>query len=170
VVVGSSPMSWFFCVCPFFSLCSLALQNFSHVLISNLHICNIGLLIRKTWISCDLHESWGEGSTCKSMGAANIPSLEKNEQCLEILHLTFHLCMYIQQTRESHSSIRKKNPLCWLVPLYQSVAIYYANGEKSEWTDAYCLLGIEPGSQLITGYDRQVALITPLWVVASANF
>jgi hypothetical protein len=66
------------------------------------------------------------------MGAANIPSLEKNEQCLEILHLTFHLCMYIQQTRESHSSIRKKNPLCWLVPLYQSVAIYYANGEKSE--------------------------------------
>lgn len=31
-------------------------------------------------------------------------------------------------------------------------------------------LGLSLGSQLITGYDRQVALITPLWVVASANF
>jgi hypothetical protein len=126
---------------PFFS-CSLALQNFSQVLISNFHICNKGLLIGKTCpsmkrlvnrILCiskefasassqaakipgDLHESWGEGSTCKSMGAANIPPIDKHEQCLEIrtsLDLSF---VYIQQTRESHSSTGKiQDRLCTIL-------------------------------------------------------
>jgi hypothetical protein len=104
------------------------------------------------------------------MGAANIPSLEKNEQCLEILHLTFHLCMYIQQTRESHSSIRKKI-LCAGLFLCTNLlpSTMLMARSLNEQMHIACL-GLSLGSQLITGYDRQVALITPLWVVASANF